>query len=373
MKFGASLLALAAVASLTTAVPVSEANELALMKRNIIDRISSRSQLRKRQSITTGADDATVLNFALILEHLEASFYSEALAKFNESSFASAGFSGGYALLQGISSDEAEHVSFLTSALTAAGATPVQACNYSFPYTDVPSFLALSQILEGVGTSAYLGAATSISTPAYLTAAGSILTVEARHSAFIRYLNGYSPFPSPNDTPQSASSVVTMATPFFASCPSGSAPTIEGHPALTLGTSAPTVGANITLSITNSSAVSLPSGTVYCGFASYVASHQLAGFVPTSNVTAGQTYVVLTTNQSVSDASVLAGPQIFNLGDKITAVALGTAAGGSGAGASGTTSGAGATSTNTMSGAGHLTASVVGGLAALAGAVALAM
>jgi hypothetical protein len=78
--------------------------------------------------------------------------------------------------------------------------------------SDVASFLAVSQILEGVGTSAYLGAANAIKTPAYITAAGSILTVEARHSAFISYLVGYSPFPQPEDTPQSAAAVVTMAT-----------------------------------------------------------------------------------------------------------------------------------------------------------------
>jgi len=285
------------------------------MKRDIIARQGK--SLVKRNSVTQGADDATILQFALILEHLEDVFYSEALSKFDEQAFADAGYAGLYPVLQQVAADEASHVEFLTTALKAAGvSSPPQRCQYSFPYEDVSGFLGLSQVIENVGVSAYLGAAGDIADPGYVTVAGSILTVEARHNAFIRFLNNYTPFPTPYDTPQSASNVVGIVSPFFTSCPEGSAPTIPAFPALTLASSAVKAGETIKPTLANSSSVDLSQYQVYCGFAyqlgAYFSEYNNGECTVPEEIGQGQAYVTLTRWTDLADKWTLAGPAIID-------------------------------------------------------------
>ncbi|GAA6064198.1 hypothetical protein JCM10212_004201 [Sporobolomyces blumeae] len=310
MRSVLTLLALGAVGASAVAVP----EDISQMKRNIIARQSR--NLVKRASVTEGADDATILQFALILEHLENTFYSEALKKFSQSDFESAGFKGVYPVLEQVAADENAHVEFLTAGLTAAGATPVSACNYTFPYTDVASFLALSQVIEGVGVSAYLGAAGDISNANYTTAAASILTVEARHNSFVRLLNQYTPSPQAFDTPLSASNVVGIVTPFFTSCPEGSGPTIQAPPSISVTPANATLGGTIAVKFANESAIDT-SQTLYCGFASGLDSafsklENGSCQVPTQNITTGQTYVLITSGPSLADASEVAGAAIID-------------------------------------------------------------
>ena len=196
--------------------------------------IASPIELEKRVS-TPKVNDGIILNYALTLEYLERAFYRGALANFTHEDFVNAGFEDPfYANLQEIYFDEQTHVSFLSGALTAAKVTPTVELQYSFPYTDVSSFITLSSVLEGVGVSAYLGAAASIMNKDYLTAAGSILTVEARHTSYIRASLGESPFPNPFDTPLDFNEVYSLAAPFITG---GSSPVtlpFEAFPALTL-------------------------------------------------------------------------------------------------------------------------------------------
>lgn len=95
-----------------------------------------------------------------------------------------------YNNLKYIAHDEEQHVKLLTGALSSAGVKPVAACEYSFPYTDVNGFITLSSVLEGVGTSAYLGGAPLITSKDYLSVAGSILVAEALHTSLQRVAVG---------------------------------------------------------------------------------------------------------------------------------------------------------------------------------------
>jgi len=265
----------------------------------------------KRAAVT----DADILQFALTLEHLESAFYTQGLAQFSAADFAAAGFGGSfYDELTKIGSDEAEHVAFLTAGLTAAGAKPVEACTYSFPYTDPKSFVGLSKLLEGTGVSAYLGAASLITSKDYLTAAGSILTVEARHNAFISYFLGDSPFPQPFDTPLGPNEVYTIAGAFITSCPSTNAAIpVTAFPALTI-TAPASICSGSTLTLTSKGDVS---GAKFCAFFSELSMYYSpfangACAVP-ANVTTGQNYVVLTGDQTLNN--VIAGPAIVDLSE----------------------------------------------------------
>ncbi|MCJ1448728.1 MAG: hypothetical protein MMC23_009245 [Stictis urceolatum] len=73
---------------------------------------------RRQQPRVTDAD---ILNYALTLEHLEATFYREGLSKFKQQDFEDAGFDAEFFKnKEAVAKDEATHVDFLTQALGAA-------------------------------------------------------------------------------------------------------------------------------------------------------------------------------------------------------------------------------------------------------------
>lgn len=235
--------------------------------------------------------------------------------------FVAAGFADPfYDNLMTIASDEKTHVSFLTTAL---GSAAVAECTYDFGVTTPAGFVALASVLEGVGVSAYLGAAASIMNKDYLTAAASILTVESRHSSYIRASLDESPFPQPFDDPLTFDEVYTLAAPFIVSCPTTNAALpVKAFPALTLGTTG-TVKSGSTITLLTGDYVFVSgSGTpIYACFITVtgpicgVATAVSGGF--TTVIPAGvngQSYVVLTgCNTTVNDDTVVAGPAIVEI------------------------------------------------------------
>ncbi|KAJ3504263.1 hypothetical protein NLJ89_g8027 [Agrocybe chaxingu] len=175
-------------------------------------------------------NDVGILNYALTLEHLESAFYRGALETYNAKAFEEAGFSDDVrARFVEIAQHEAAHVTVLTTAVEALGGSAVEPCQYNFPHTDPKSFAVLSQVLEGVGTSAYTGAANLISNGLYLTAATSILATEARHASWVASaVNKLTPWGSLGafEVPLIPAAVYTLAAPFIklGSCPSTNLP-----------------------------------------------------------------------------------------------------------------------------------------------------
>lgn len=173
---------------------------------------------------------ATVLNFALNLEYLEAAFYMAAVGRLDELPGTAKvrlpdGFSGTTnhaasfsanveAYAQELAAEEFAHVQFLRAALQDAGAQvaerPVIDLNTSFvaaaqfafdnagiseppfaaedfnPFANEAFFLHGAFIFEDVGVTAYKGAAPLLCGTPYLEPAAGILASEAYHSGTIR-------------------------------------------------------------------------------------------------------------------------------------------------------------------------------------------
>ncbi|HMI05570.1 MAG TPA: ferritin-like domain-containing protein [Pedobacter sp.] len=128
-------------------------------------------------------DDFGVLNYAYALEQLEAAFYIQV------ASAPPSGFSAAEkAYFQDIQFHEIAHREYLKKALGAAAIGSLEVNFSSINFTDRTSVLATAKAFEDLGVAAYNGAGVRLTTDAYLVAAGKIVSVEARHAAYIRDL-----------------------------------------------------------------------------------------------------------------------------------------------------------------------------------------
>lgn len=147
------------------------------------------ADVREGKVFNLGKGDLAILNYAYVLEQLEAAFYAEVVA--------GGYYSGANAEERQIFDDlythELIHRDFLKIALDSIAAPGRVAPDLEFDFSSVDfdsrdNVLQVAQILEDTGVAAYNGAGNLLENQNYLLIAGKIVSVEARHAAAIRDL-----------------------------------------------------------------------------------------------------------------------------------------------------------------------------------------
>ncbi len=161
--------------------------------------------------------DVEILNYALVLEYLEAAAY-KAINDANVLTGRAATY------FRAFGAHEQAHVDVLLATIPKLGGTPVAMPTFNF--SSVPTapaeIVKFFQTVEAVGVSAYLGAAPSIKNLDILEAALTIHAVEAEHAAALADLvaPGTKLFsPSPFETPRTPAEVLQIVGPFLAATP----------------------------------------------------------------------------------------------------------------------------------------------------------
>lgn len=126
-------------------------------------------------------DDIGVLNYAYALEQLEAAFYIQ-VATNPPSSFTTAQKN----YFQDVQFHEIAHREFFKKVLGTSAIGSLDVDFSSINFSDGASVLAAAKTFEDLGVAAYNGAGVRLKTDAYLVVAGQIVSVEARHAAWVR-------------------------------------------------------------------------------------------------------------------------------------------------------------------------------------------
>ena len=133
------------------------------------------------------AGDLEIVNYALTLEYLEATFYQEVL----DSGVIKDPMIGD--LAKELQDVEQQHVDALIATAKSLGGTPAAKPKTKFQETidkGAETILMTAATVENLGAAAYLGQAGNIKSKDILAAALSIHSVEARHAAALNQLVG---------------------------------------------------------------------------------------------------------------------------------------------------------------------------------------
>jgi rubrerythrin len=150
-------------------------------------------------SAPSAKQDAELLNFALLLEYVQAAFYAEGLSR--------AGLTGEMKTYAStVAAQEQEHIAFLEKALGNAARKPPKT-DFGDDTADEEKFSLAAFKLEDLGVAAYNAQAPNL-TKASLRAAAKIASVESRHAAWIRDLRGMNPAPDASEPTVDAQRVI---------------------------------------------------------------------------------------------------------------------------------------------------------------------
>jgi rubrerythrin len=133
------------------------------------------------ETVTFGTGDNAVLNYAYALEQLEAAFYTKVVENFYTGISATE-----KDYLTDIQLHEIAHREVFRNAL---GGNAIGRLTFDFSsidFTKRDSVLKAAMAFEDLGVSAYNGVASLLSNKEYLLLAAKIVSVEARHAAFLR-------------------------------------------------------------------------------------------------------------------------------------------------------------------------------------------
>jgi ferritin-like protein len=201
---------------------ITEANhqrQLALSRRGLLAAAAAgagalvlgRSEARAASGLS--ANDVGILNYALVLEYLQASFYTEA-----ERSGALSGKTAQAATVVGAT--ERAHVKAFQKLL---GSKAVKRPLFDFQgVTEAQqAFLKTAVAFEDLAVAAYKGQAPKLRSSAVLAAAVGIHSVEARHAAWMRELFGVTPAVNAFDKPATKQNInrIVASTHFIVAHP----------------------------------------------------------------------------------------------------------------------------------------------------------
>jgi len=139
---------------------------------------------RLASSAPSPAQDVKILNLVLLLEYIESAFYAEARAR---------GALRGELreFVRVVGAHEQQHLSALKGAL-GSKARKEPRLRFGNATNDPDAFVAAAIELEDTSVAAYNGQATNLTKPT-LAVAAKIVSVEARHAAWIRAIAGKPP------------------------------------------------------------------------------------------------------------------------------------------------------------------------------------